>query len=836
MKLFYRKHLDNIAPSFCFVMLVTSALAGAAQQETPRGKAEPPPSDGYITGRTIVCPEEPVEYTAHDPVSGTHFEWEIEGGSLTNPSGGTTTARWTANTGTLSLYRVSNEPPYCRTLVQTLNVQLFDIQNLTISPDTNNDYYANCEQHFYATYNGVPYTEADNYTWRIQPNSAGSVTENVHGYNPVVLLNHTTTTLTNRTIELDIMKCGTSTKYSSFDIYPVPAPQVKPSVSTVCSGESVFFTIENAHLYSNITYSVNIAEHPVGDSTFSHTFDNAGVGQQDLTVPVRITGYRCGVPYTTTLSITVKPLPKVSLSPIAIGPFCEDEDIDFNITSNIEGGVSSYQWYNSDVLLNNNSATSLHVENVGAYSLVVTGTNGCTASSNVVTVEQVDCSDFPPDSIPDECEAFFEIHQNCNQFTAILSPYDFDQITWSYTPGLNPIGQTDSSITLSASAAGVYVLEVIAFKDSFDCGFQKSQGIAIPVVPSCEVSISCNGQNQHVAHFHNTSSMMPNAPVSFFFILDNTTTNADHAVLLPGTQHTLQIMSVCDGDTCYSDIVTFTIPTLSAAFTINHTPICQDNPVYFTPAQIAGGMEYLWDFGTNNGQLNATLGTHNFQSPDNYAITLTIQDIYGCVASATGTVDILANGFNNGGGGLRPTTIPALCEGDTIILYTFLGQNNYEPPLAYQWSHGADTASSAAATQTGAYTVTVTDFYSCHTVLGPANVSVTSIPQIEIMGRREVCLGDRIQLSGYYGQDYIYQWSRTAPDSVQNIGSGPSIDLPADTVETFSYQLVVAPPQNPACSSTESVDVTVRPLPDVPNIQVDTFRCTPCPTRREASP
>lgn len=93
----------------------------------------------------------------------------------------------------------------------------------------------------------------------------------------------------------------------------------------------------------------------------------------------------------------------------------------------------------------------------------------------------------------------------------------------------------------------------------------------------------------------------------------------------------------------------------------------------------------------------------------------------------------------------------ALCEGDTIKLSVS------EIYKSYLWSTG-DTTQSIVVTKSGEFSVTVTNEFGCKSI-NTFNVKFNPLPnpEIEVLGRDRVCIGDSILLNSKFAHSK-YEW------------------------------------------------------------------------------
>lgn len=199
-----------------------------------------------------------------------------------------------------------------------------------------------------------------------------------------------------------------------------------------------------------------------------------------------------------------------------------------------------------------------------------------------------------------------------------------------------------------------------------------------------------------------------------------------------------------------------------------------------------GALTYTW---TPSLTLSAGTGSsvNAFPATDvTYSVTGT--DAAGCAGSTTYTVKVLP----------LPTAAisgdSTLCLGDTVSL-TASGANTYT------WSSGDNTAStSLSPASSTAYTVTATDIYGCQDT-AQAQLTVFALPVVSISGIDSICAGDSTTITAGGGQFYL--WS--TGDTTASVVFAPA--------GTSLYNVAVT--DTNGCQSSDSITVTINPLPTI---------------------
>jgi hypothetical protein len=157
---------------------------------------------------------------------------------------------------------------------------------------------------------------------------------------------------------------------------------------------------------------------------------------------------------------------------------------------------------------------------------------------------------------------------------------------------------------------------------------------------------------------------------------------------------------------------------------------------------------------------------------------------------------------------ISPNSIANICQGGSVTLFANTGLG-----LTYQWKlNGNDisgaTSSTFIATQSGGYTVQVTNANNCTKLSQPTTVTVNPLPSANISTSTPTtfCQGDSVVLNGNTGAGLTYQWKLNG----SNISGAIASSFTAN--QTGNYTVLVTDSQS--CSSlSQPIAVTVNPLP-----------------------
>ena len=219
------------------------------------------------------------------------------------------------------------------------------------------------------------------------------------------------------------------------------------------------------------------------------------------------------------------------------------------------------------------------------------------------------------------------------------------------------------------------------------------------------------------------------------------------SITVQPTTTTLYIVTGTTGSLVRKDTMTITVDQFSNSqlhiTPAGSTTICQGNSLTLSaPA----GYSYAW----NNGAIAQNLSVSAAQA---YYFTAT--DANGC-RTKSDTVQVSFDPFTQ--------TTPQISANGPLIFCTG-GSVTLTAPAqtSYQWSSGSG-AQSISATQSGTYSVTLTNANGCHATSNAVTVSVDAFsqtqPQISANGPLAFCTGGSVILSAPAG--YTYHWNNNS--------------------------------------------------------------------------
>ncbi len=236
------------------------------------------------------------------------------------------------------------------------------------------------------------------------------------------------------------------------------------------------------------------------------------------------------------------------------------------------------------------------------------------------------------------------------------------------------------------------------------------------------------------------------------------------------------------------------------------TAVCLGSSVQLL-ANGRGTFQWTPQTGLNNPLIANPIATPT--QTTNYRLVVT--DSNGCTSEDS--INVMVYPLP---GVILSTIDTSICAGDSISIV--VSGTSGTAPYTYKWSpsSGVSDVTSAAPifspASTSIYTVTVLDAHGC-SVDASVNVRVNQLPLADAGTDIAVCSGDTVVLSAKGGIGFAWNPSTgLSSASIANPRAYPN--------QTTTYYLTVTN-QN-GCKATDSVKVTVHPLPSIPVLTLAT--------------
>jgi large repetitive protein len=317
----------------------------------------------------------------------------------------------------------------------------------------------------------------------------------------------------------------------------------------------------------------------------------------------------------------------------------------------------------------------------GTYSVTVTDTNGCTATTSATITEPAVALALSTTQVNVLC--------NGNNTGSLDLTVSGGTATYTYLwSNSSTIEDPQNLIT------GTYSVTVT---DANGCTSTTNATITEPAVAlalnTTQVNVLCNGNNTGSIDLSVTGGTSP-----YTYLWSNNSTIQDPLTLLAGTYS----VTVTDSNGCTAT-TSATITEPSAVLALSTTQVdvlCNGNNTGSIDLSVTGGTSpytYLWsNNATIQDPLNLVAGT--------YSVTVT--DTNGCTATTSATITEPAVAL-----ALSTTQVNVLCNGNNTGSID-LSVTGGTAPYSYLWSNNS-TIQDPLNLVAGTYSVTVTDASGC---------------------------------------------------------------------------------------------------------------------------
>ncbi|MBE2246412.1 MAG: PKD domain-containing protein, partial [Candidatus Competibacteraceae bacterium] len=271
-------------------------------------------------------------------------------------------------------------------------------------------------------------------------------------------------------------------------------------------------------------------------------------------------------------------------------------------------------------------------------------------------------------------------------------------------------------------------------------------------------------------------------------------------------------VTVTDGNGCTATASTVvTVNAMPIPTAGNNGPVCSGVDINLTSS---GGASYSWSGpgGYISVAQNPVLSPTTPSMSGTY--TVTVSSGAGCSATATTSVTVNA----------LPVPVAANdgphCEGLVLTLNSMGGVSyNWTGPGGYTSTDQSPVINPTAASQTGTYTVTVTDVNGC-TATTSTDVTIYALPVPSAASSGPACQGLSINLAS--GGGVSYSW--VGPNAFSSAMQNPVLNN-VDISHAGTYTVTVT--SSDGCTASTTVDVVVNPLPQPNYSAANIIGCSP---------
>ncbi len=595
--------------------------------------------------------------------------------------------------------------------------------------------------------------------------------------------------------------CQSTSAPINVTVNPTPTPTVNAAGPLeFCQGGSVVLGIvaPGTVVWSNGDVSALTTVTASGDYWATYTDANGCTGNSD------------------TVTVTVNPLPTPLIETVGTPSFCVGETVDLST-----GVFDSYLWSNGA------TTQGISISAVGTYTFTVsvTDANGCVGTSPSVVVE-INATPTPtisPDGLLEICDGESITLTSAPAQTYLWSNGETTQSITVTTAGVYNVFATDASSCSAISSDVTVVVNpnptptiVAGGPLEFCAGGSVNLGTQVfasyewssgSVAPSISVSNSgtftvavtdangCSGVSPavDVTRFSvPTVSVTASGPTDICaggsvelvataaasYLWSNGETTQAITVSTAGS-YTVTITDVngCQATSAPVSVTINDLPT-PTVFPFGPQEICEGESVTLTSTTAAS---YLWSTGETTQSITVnTAGVY----------TLNVEDLNGCTSASVDipvtvnplpTPVIVANG---------PTEF---CDGGSVLLSTS------QPYVSYVWSTGTVNAN-VLASNSGTFTVTVTDANGCAGISAPITTTEYPVPPVSVTtsGPTDICEGGTVELTASMASSYLWSTGETT----QSI-----------TVSTEGAYTVTITDANGCTATSAPVNVTLLDLP-----------------------
>jgi hypothetical protein len=540
--------------------------------------------------------------------------------------------------------------------------------------------------------------------------------------------------------------CSNASAATSVTVQPLPDAEISASTTTLCQFGGAVLTapLASSYLWSSGQTTRDIVVFQPG--TWSVTVTGAN-GCSATSAPVTVTADP------TTVTIVADDT-----------TVCPGQTI--HLTSSVANGPAlSYQWFGfaGHPIEGETGPELTTVADQSYYFVRITTPAGCTARSNTVVISR---------QTPDATVTTSGPTTFCEGGSVdLFAPDGAYTYLWSN-------GATSSWITVTEP--GSYTVTITS---TYGCT-ATSEPVVVDVTPLPDATITADGPTT----FCEGGSVTLSAPAGSTYAWSTGATTQSIVVTESGSYS----VTVTNAEGCSSDSAATTVtvnalpaPTIGAS---GPTTFCEGGSVTLTAS---AGSSYLWSTGATTSSIVAT-------QSGSYSVTVT--NANGCSATSAGsTVTVNANPEAS----INASGATTFCEGGSVTLTASAGSS-------YLWSNGA-TIASIVATQSGSYTVTVTNANGCSTTSAATSVTVNANPvaTISASGPTTFCTGGSVTLTASAGSSYLWSTGATTSSIVATQSGSYTVTVTnANGCSTTSAATSVTVNANPAATISASGPTT----------------------------
>jgi hypothetical protein len=623
--------------------------------------------------------------------------------------------------------------------------------------------------------------ESVNYQWKL---NGGNVGQNSHQL-------YAKASGTYSVIVSNTSNCSaTSSNTMTITVNDVPTmPSVNYGETTFCQGGSVTFTVTNNP--SNTYQWMN------GTSEIENATTNQYLATTNGNYKLRVTGAGSCFVTTEPVAVTVNPIPTTPLiNQPSSNSICSGDSVLLSISAmeNV-----NYQWKLNGGNLGQNS-NQLYAKASGTYSVIVSNTSNCSAtSSNTMTIT---VNDIPAMPSVNYGETTF-CQGGSVTFTVTNNPSN----TYQWMNGTSEISSATTNQYL-ATATGNYKLRVTG---AGGC-FVMTEPVAVTVNPIPTTPLINQPSSNSICSGDSVLlSISAMESVNYQWKLNggNVGQNSHQLYAKASGTYSVIVSNTSNCSATSSNTMTITVNDVPTMPSVNYgeTTFCQGGSVTFTVTNNPSNT-YQWMNGTSEIE-NATTNQYMATSTGNYKLRVT--GAGGCFVM-TEPVAVTVNPIPATPLINQPSS-NSICSGDSVLLSISAMEN-----VNYQWKlNGGNVGQNSHqlyAKASGTYSVIISNTSNCSaTSSNQIAIQVNTAPTLPSVsyGATEFCQGNSVTFSVTNNPSNIYQWM----NGTVEIPNANTNQLLAN--QTGNYWLNVS--NSGGCAvQTQPVSVVVYPMPEVPAV------------------
>jgi hypothetical protein len=440
-------------------------------------------------------------------------------------------------------------------------------------------------------------------------------------------------------------------------------------------------------------------------------------------------------------AVTVHPLPTATVSAGGATTFCQGNSV---VLSASTSAGQTYQWLLGGTPIAGATGTSYTANASGNYSVKVTSSVGCEATSSAVSITVYA---LPTAAISNGPTASF-----CAGASVVLNANTGSGLTYQWSLNGTAISGAVSA-TFTANAAGSYSVQTT---NSQGCS-ALSTTTAVSVTPLPSTTITPSGPTSFCQGGSVLLTVASSAGQSQQWFLDGSPVPGATGTSLSANaagNYTVQVVAStgCTATSSATSVAVYPLPapTVSAA---GGTVICQGGATGLT-ATAPGATAFQWLL-NGNPIPGATNTSYTATAAGTYSVQATSSN--GCVGTSSAVSVTQGTPPQAAATALGATTF---CSGGNVLLLASSGAG-----YSYQWLLNGTpiagaTAATYTATATGSYAVSIVSADGCSATSSGITVVVNPAPQAVVtpLGSTSFCPGGTVQLVASFAAGNTYQW------------------------------------------------------------------------------